>query len=102
MNASINFEGGSCDHDHNVTYNLSPMLAAAGYIGHREVMGWGARRFGRHMLRVHLELLSLPGYYAEFNPPNGWGTYDGLVDWTLRIGICATLQPKRGRVAGSL
>lgn len=103
MSASLWFVGGNCEHaDHNVTYNLSDMLAKAGYAGHQEVQGWQARRFGRHMLRVHLELVSLPGYYETFNPENGWGTYAGLVEWTLTVGICATLQPKRARVGGSL
>lgn len=103
MSASLWFEGGSCEHTgHDITYNLSRMLSEAGYAGHQEVIGWPARKLGRHLLRVHLELASLPDFYRTFNPENGWGDYAGCVEWTRRIGICATLQPKRARVTGSL
>lgn len=105
MSADIWFEGTHthCQHGgHNVTYNLTPMLKEAGFVGHRETIGWGARRYGRHLLRVYLRLVDDPSGFREMNPPNGWGDYDGLVEWTLTTAICASLQPKRTTVGGWL
>lgn len=30
--------------------------------------------------RCHIDLLKHPAHYEKFNPSNGWGSYDGLVN----------------------
>jgi len=29
-------------------------------------------------------LRSAPGQFRTYNPPNGWGNYEGFVDWVAR------------------
>jgi len=66
--------------DLNITYNLSPMLEAAGF------RGWSfwklhpdARAFGVELRKVIATLRLDPPKFIALNPPNGWGDYSGLV-----------------------
>ena len=82
-------EGCGCEgHDlgsWNLTYNLSPMLRAAGFPGWSEVVGNDldplptGKRVAEVMAEVVSELRADPDKYRELNPPNGWGDYDGAV-----------------------
>lgn len=68
--------------DWNLTYNLSPMLRAAGFPGWREVVGNDldprptGKRVADVMEPVITELLAHPAKYKAMNPENGWGSYD--------------------------
>jgi len=74
--------------DYNITHNLGPMAAAAGIymeLWRPEEIGIikanqliDPLREGLHKLR------SNPEIYKEFNPENGWGDYDGLVNFVTR------------------
>lgn len=68
----------------NITYNLSQMLAEAGFQGWRNVDGMNARLAGEHMLKVLDGMKENPGYWRSLNPPNRWGSYDGCVQGRMR------------------
>lgn len=68
--------------DGNITHNLARMAEACGLYP----LMWGARdRTAGDLiepLRVALaELVVNPEKYRAFDPPNGWGSYDGLVQF---------------------
>ena len=68
----------------NITHNLNSMAEAAGIYKHL----WrpdeiGITKAGELIepLRKGLELLlAKPDHFRAFNPANGWGNYEGLVD----------------------
>ena len=70
----------------NITHNLGRMAKAAGLydaLWCPEDKGWKLAKDIIPALSVGLsQLKAKPDYYKEFNPPNGWGDYDGLVDFT--------------------
>lgn len=72
----------------NVTYNLSPMLAEAGFGRWRDWEGRDARDFIAAVIAVKDVLLADPERFKALNPPNGWGSYDELVD-SLRSFLAA-------------
>lgn len=65
----------------NITHNLTTMALKAGLY---TVMWHPTKTVARDFivpLAVGLvKLLSNPDYYREFNPENGWGTYEYLVE----------------------
>lgn len=69
----------------HVTYNLSKMLKEAGYPGHNEIMGAPAGEAGGVLQGVLDRLEANPEHFRQFNPPNGWGTYDGAVSFIRRF-----------------
>jgi len=84
MSADVTLSCNSCGQavaELNVTYNLTPMLKAAGFRGWR----WVARptttvtELAEHLARVSAELRRDSARYQAMNPVNGWGTYPGLL-----------------------
>lgn len=65
----------------NVTYNLTAMLRAAGYPGHREMIGAPASEAGGVFRKVAETLRANPGQFAEHIPENGWGS----LDWAAKF-----------------
>lgn len=72
--------------DWNLTYNLSPMLRAAGFPGWQETVGRlaevqpvTAKRVLPVFDAVLAELRADPDRYRAMNPENGWGSYDQAV-----------------------
>ncbi len=66
-------------HAWTVTYNLTPMLRAAGFVGWHQLIAWDTTMAGAHVTAVLHQLAVHPGRYRAMNPPNGWGSYEGLV-----------------------
>ena len=74
-------------YDANITHNLNSMASEAGCY---EAL-WRPDEHGleeAHQIESKLgegllELLSNPTYYKSFNPENGWGSYDGLVNFIV-------------------
>lgn len=71
----------------NLTYNLSPMLRAAGFPGWQESVGTEAevqpvtaKRVIPVFESVLSELRAHPEKFREMNPPNGWGSYEVAVE----------------------
>lgn len=88
-----------CGHDHqraetlehfsaNITHNLNAMAGAAGIYKPM----WRPEEIGitkAYDLIPHLrdglhELKANPERFKAFNPSNGWGSYDGLVDFVTK------------------
>ncbi len=69
----------------NVTHNLNTMADKAGiYEACWRPEEIGITKAGQlvPLLRDGLaKLRSEPGHYSQFNPKNGWGNYEGFVQW---------------------
>lgn len=72
-----------CVHDANITHNLSGMAGKAGIYKHL----WAPEEIGITRAGDLLEplkeglakLKADPDHFKQFEPSNGWGTYEGLV-----------------------
>jgi len=81
------FEEGpsTCVWQRNITHNLNTMAEKAGLY---KVM-WRPEEIGVSKAKQAIVLLEeglgkleeRPDYYKRFNPDNGWGDYEGLVDF---------------------
>ena len=71
--------------EYNITHNLVPMAKAAGlydHVWHPEGMSIYKAKELINPLREGLHNLRMdPEKYKEFNPSNGWGDYEGLVQF---------------------
>ena len=87
----------ACDHEHervfhkilyhaNITHNLGEMASEAGlytYLWRPEEMGLKLAKELISGLELGLSiLLNDPQRFMKFNPANGWGSYERLVDFT--------------------
>jgi hypothetical protein len=67
----------------NITHNLNKMameLGAYEYLWRPEEVNIDkASKLIPHLEKCLVELTSNPDKYKEFNPKNGWGTYEGLI-----------------------
>lgn len=72
-----------------ITYNCSPMLLAAGHIGHNDMRGV-LGSFAVHLYNnILVELQATPTYFETMNPKNGWGNYEGTVEFIKKmIAMC--------------
>lgn len=74
-----------CVYERNITHNLNGMAEAAGIyyaLWRPEEIGIETAAQLIEPLRAGLALLrSDPERFKKFNPDNGWGDYDGLVDF---------------------
>lgn len=72
-------------YDRNITHNLNRMARAAGVYEHLwrpEEIGVTKAEQLIEPLRAGLaKLLGEPDHFRTFNPPNGWGSYEGLVEF---------------------
>ena len=64
----------------NLTYNLSPMLKAAGMPPWKELKGMGAKEAGEIWDRTVIEMVTHPDKYIPMNPENGWGSYEQAIE----------------------
>jgi len=80
-NACVTCGRSDSDHNFNVTYNLSTMWHEA--IPNQERLIEVDGMIGKDSLPLLEEALknleSDPAKFKEFNPPNRWGSYEGLV-----------------------
>jgi hypothetical protein len=79
----------------NITHNLTTMADKAGLY---EIM-WHptttvARDFIEPLATGLTRLLNEPEYFKEFNPENGWGTYEYLVEVVSELLILCTKYPE--------
>lgn len=72
----------------NITHNLNRMADAAGIYQHlwrpEELSIKKAGELIEPLTNALVDLKSRPDHYKQFNPKNGWGDYDGFVDWVER------------------
>ena len=89
MSLGIYFNAPTCEHckrggdavwSRSPTYNLREMWTSAGLPFDEEI---GGKRVAELLPKLEAglaELLRDPTKYRAMNPPNGWGTYEGLVE----------------------
>lgn len=90
----------------NLTYNLSPMLRAAGFPGWQETVGQLAdpqpptgKRVVPVFEKVLAELRADPDRFRAMNPPNGWGSYEQAVE--VFADVVAKVGPHPDAIFGS-
>jgi hypothetical protein len=75
----------TCVFDYNITHNLNTMAMEAGiyqYLWRPEEIGITKAGQLIPLLTVGLGVLERdPEHFKKFNPENGWGTYEGLVEF---------------------
>lgn len=83
MSADYWLETDNCHAHHsvNVTYNLGKMLREAGHPEWQALKGAPASEVAGVMDAVARTLRSDPDRFRAFNPPNGWGTYEGAIEY---------------------
>ena len=73
----------------NITHNLNVMAAEVGLyeaLWHPEDLGFNTAEELTLILQEGLDkLLAHPEVFTPLNPPNGWGTYGCLLDFTRRV-----------------
>ena len=78
-------ESEGCVYDRNITHNLGKMAAEAGLyeaMWRPDEQGWTHAHDLIRPLRDGLAALQAsPDHYKAFNPENGWGDYEGLLDF---------------------
>jgi hypothetical protein len=77
----------------NLTYNLSPMLHAAGMPAWKDFIGMRAGDAGPIWQSVVDVLRADPDKYRAMNPPNGWGTYEGAVEVIAALAAACSRYP---------
>jgi hypothetical protein len=69
----------------NITHNLCKMAKEAGLYQCLWRPEEGGFEFARDIIPILREGLAKlednPGYYIQFNPENGWGSYESLVEF---------------------
>jgi len=88
--------------DMNLTYNLTPMLRAAGMPPWRDFMGMRARAAGAIWQRVVDELRSDRERFEAMNPPNGWGSYEQAVEVLTRFAAACLAAGPNDKIGGWL
>lgn len=69
-------------YESNITYNLRPMMVAAGLEGGPKALhGKTGREVSDLLYAVWSELRRDPVTYSKLDAPNGWGLYKHLVPW---------------------
>ena len=87
----------------NITYNLSPMLREAGFIGWSNLRGMDAREAGVRILAILDHMRADEPRWRAMNPENGWGDYDECIQGRMRQWAKAcTESPKGSTVSASL
>jgi hypothetical protein len=71
--------------DYNITHNLGKMAGKAGLyeaLWRPEEKGWKKAGDIINVLEAGLnDLKERPEYFKQFNPENGWGNYENLVEF---------------------
>lgn len=75
--------------NHNITHNLNKMAEAAGIydvLWHPEKNGiTRAKQMIQPLTNALIDLLKRPEHYKQFNPENGWGTYENFVQFVENV-----------------
>jgi|SRR5215471_1525771 len=79
--------------DGNITYNLGPMLRAAGFPAWDALQDAPASETGGMLRKVADTLRADPDHFRTFNPPSGWGDYEGAIEWAERFAAACARYP---------
>ena len=82
----------------NITHNLNTMAAAAGLyeaLWRPDENDWKKAGDLIEVLEAGLEKLKAdPEKFTKYEPDNGWGTYDGLVEFTTKYLAACKANPE--------
>lgn len=78
--------------DRNLTYNLSSMMQEGGLIL-IDLDGEKAGAWIATLQTLYKAMLEEPDRFKAHNPPNGWGDYDGLLDFVRDFASAAEAHP---------
>lgn len=78
----------------NVTYNLGPMLREARFPDWHALIGAPASETGGMLRSVAARLRADPERFRALTPPNGWGTYEGAIEFLDRFAAECAAAPK--------
>ena len=104
VTATADVGADTCVYDSNITHNLNKMADAAGI--YKQL--WRPEEIGITHARQLIEpltagldrLKSDPECFRTFNPPNGWGDYDGLVRFVSNyLAACKAFPESTVRVS---
>jgi hypothetical protein len=74
------------EYDKNVTYNVSSMLKRAGF--HPNVVdGMTAVNLRPIVSNAVCVIEDNREYFAQFNPSNGWGDLDGVLEFLVELSL---------------
>lgn len=80
-------ENGDSLYEDNITHNLGQMADRAGIykcLWRPDENGFEfAEQIIEPLQKGLCSMVSHPAQYEKLNPPNGWGTYEGLVLWCI-------------------
>lgn len=80
--------------DHNYTYNCTPMFRTAMTGG---LDSLNLKTAGSQVERLQSAIASMeaePGMYRAMNPSNGWGSYEGALQFLRDLEADARAHPK--------
>ncbi len=71
----------------NITHNLTKMADEVGIYEAlwrpEEINATKAHHIEDYIVNGLIELIKYPKKYEKYNPSNGWGSYDGLINFCL-------------------
>lgn len=83
------------DPSFNVTYNLGPMLRAAGFPDWKELRGMTAADAGQVLTGVaELLLMDRVRLERDFSPANGWGDWNCAYEFVTEFRAACLAHPK--------
>jgi len=81
--------------DANTTYNLRPMIVAAGLPDSLHGLhGKTAAESQDLIYEVWRELRTKPEYYSTFDDPGAWGQHRNLLPWMKHLYIACRTHPR--------
>jgi len=70
------------EYDFNITHNVTPMWGEAGvFDALYESNGDTAEKYLDVLYKGYVDMLNCPEIYKALNPANGWGTYEGALEF---------------------
>jgi hypothetical protein len=78
----------------NITRNLTPMIRKAIGCGWFDLQGKKAAEITEQVDDGLADMIANRDAYEELNPPNGWGDYEGCVDFLTSFAAALKDHPK--------
>lgn len=79
----------------NCTYNLAPMFCEAlGKEGLRGLDGRLGEEVADTVWKGLRDMVTRQSFYEEMNPANGWGDYEGAVEYIRKLAYECSRHPK--------
>lgn len=81
--------------DFNITYNLSPMFYSVyPKNGIRKIYGMTGKKAVFYLANMRLHMTDNERLMRDMAPKNGWGTYDGAIEFIDSMTIASLRYPK--------